>query len=801
MSDRLQPKLTPPYGEFFKRLLESIFEALLLLSKKAIEDKVPSDASLKDCYKWLIDDEFFESTFLGINRHLTMGLDNEKESSRLVKLTKLAFYQAQSERTPKAVFLPSPLKIMLDALTVPDEPSSRAYALLTCRTFLFERFKIHPKSKMAPKDGWSTLEVSSIRESLASMRTYTRHRDNIPKFDNIDKLFLAHFLAMNGVLLLRFGTESKKIILDKHMSFNKRTEYCKEHDIIGTLDYEFRTSPNYNDFPESDNLINQIWGIPLPLRGADTVFFGGLKVSSDESLVISVTGKAGTGKTSMGLALASALAPIGTVTYYITFEENPEDLKYRLISLIPNYLNKLSICPNSDKSEWFYPHQSALEPLEEFIRNHLNKIKAVTINYKDKLVLDSVPNPCPLMVVIDGVSLLCEASCENQDRAYIVLHKFIRSCRELNVLVVLLSGENDNLLHRLDYLVDTVITLKYEGTDKFDQKPIRVLQLLKSRHQISRPGSHIFHLSGQEGFRISPQLPSQLDRQQKINYYLPDKQQVINTLNKVVTKIGKNNYIVETNPFINLFHGSRILLHGQGSSGKAGLALKILLTQPQLNSEQKNDQYVNPLLKRGRRVLVLSFLYPETYYKHLETKLTLSKAFKLEYPGYPKSKVEVLPFDPGFIQPEDLLSRVIRKLVTAELEGEPFTGVLLDGLHNVFLQFPYLQSHDMIWPMLYNILVRSKVTTLTTFTTFSIPLKEKETEEYDNMMIKGHIPFLHALVQATDFYVYLKPASEGKKHRIYQLAVKEAIYQNVPTGELFWNREEMYFEKTKENKS
>lgn len=814
-----------PYGDVAPALLQSIFKALNILCEVDKQDiDVREDninGLLYDCFEWIEKKDFPRHS--GKNPHLTEGFPSKNKTSqpRIVKLTKLAFSQLKKqENASNIILLPSPLKILLDILTVPDEPHSRAYALITCRSILFEYMRIYPKSAVLPENekNWSFFTADDISKAYSEIRTYPSHRDNYAKpisFNKAlskEKLFLAHYLAMKGVLNLRFGIDEKKNPVGKEEAYKHREKYCQDGNLIGekSTRYEFRLSHDYKDFPDISEFINQIWGIPIPIRNADVIFCGAMKPSSDGGLVISAHGKAGTGKTSLALAMAASLAPLGTKTYYITFEEQPDDLRNRLHSLIPSYLRKLSFFKEKS-DDWFLATQPNLfdselpggNLMKEFSERHLNTIKEV-IQTDTIKAPDTIPKPCPLIVVIDGVSLLCNEEDQVSDTynvlhdfykrdrvsdTYKVLHNFIKKCRELKVLVLLLSGEEDKMSVSLDYLVDTVIKLNYEGTHDLKVKPVRIFNLIKTRQQASRIGAHIFHMSDGKGFRIAPQLPSQLDNREKIKRHQPDQNQSIDVFNEPHLPLFKN--IKEK--YLDIYPGSQILIHGHGSSGKAGLALKILMTPPKkLKDEQGNKLTEYKPFCPPRRILVVSFLYSDSYYKNLESKLR--SQLKEKAPS-----LEILSFYPGFYTPEHFLSKIILKLEKAVLEGEPVTGVLLDGLHNVFLQFPSLADNTMVWPMLYNILIRSKVTTVTTFTTFSIAMSTKK--EDDELLIAGHKPFLHALVQASDFYVMLDSVLQNNK-RVNELYVKSAIgHQAIPSDILIWDREELVFTDRREPNS
>lgn len=783
-----------PYNDVVIRLLKSIFDAIGYCAIKHIDGGEISDEDpkLKACFQWLNPDPHGRNKK---NPHLLEGIGREDSIPRLATLVRWRFIELQRHANQKnGLLIPSPLSVLYDALTVPEEPATRAFALATCRRLLFIRLNVFP-SQEAKGSGWRVVDVDNIENELDAQRRYFDHRDNLPVASNATTELLQQFLAMKGHYCLRFGTW-KKVSRSSESALRKIVQlYFDNKDLTGDIRYdgelgkafEFRVSPLVVDRPKALDVINEIVGIPIPIRGADTILFGGLRPSNDGSLVVNVSGSAGSGKTSFALALAATLSPFGAKCYYITTEEAEEDLVARLKSLIPAYLFNLSMY-KGDLNDWFeVADLRGLKPkadgdtLGGKLSKHLSAMSALINELRAERetsfgLKTAIPSVCPLLVVIDSIFGLTEGMNTDELKD---LADFVDRCRELRALVVVLSGEGLPRHSRLSYMVDTLINLSYRGTDSEASKPERILQLAKTRFQLSRPGSHVFHMSGREGLRISPQLVSQLDKQDQRNLRLPDHEQVIEVLNDWSSSLridSKSFEVVhDAKRFLDLYAYSHILIHGHGSSGKAGIGLKLLLAPIKLKEQSRVGT-------EARRVLVLSFLYPPEYY--LRTSRKIFKNFK-------SSAIECLTFSPGFLPPEDLLSEVSRRLEEAKLKGKPFTGVLLDGIHNVFLSFPILEQREMLWPTLYRLLSIHKLTIATTFTTFVVDLREKEDMPEDReIRRKGQTPLLHALVQAADFYLSvdrLSKVARGTPDCL--LRVREVIGdQRLPRAVLMWDR-------------
>lgn len=765
----------------------------------------------------------------GLDQHIASGLyargkpviakrlserPMDYDAPRLIDLLMMHFREAENQSREREIesgdylLVPSPLAVTMDALTIPSEVQTKAYAILACRTLLSHRFNVW-NSLSIDKDnnnGQALIDEARIVEEFRYIRTFIEHRDNVRNTNSI-KQYVLNYLAAKGVLLLRLKkTEVVKFLLEGVFARKGRPS----SDIAKVPEY--RLSTRYKELPDPSNYVNELLGIPLPIRGADTIFFGALKTSSNKGLVIEVSGGPGSGKTSFALAVAASLAPIDTHTLYISFEEHVEDLVAKLKSQSQPKIQRLSFHHKNDFS-WFNAYRCSDCDLESLEKNILSPLieRMVEVNEaKQKAVREEkIIAPLPLMVVIDSISalplksseltansLVCGSNCRdmsssNTRRRLITL---IDKCLELKAVVIVISSLSSELTGSLEYLVDMVISLGVEGQQEHNRKPTRLLTLSKSRHQIARHGTHIFHLSRESGFRIAPQLPSQIDVQHAYKQFLWEEQNVIKTLNVCMNRDTRKFSYIE---FCDINMRSFILIHGRGSSGKAGLAMTLALA-PRFRQGLYEREVV------GRRVLVLSFLYPEAYYSELRRRIQGN--MRQQWPalhefGYAKdeaigigkeaSKVDTLHFTPGFLNSEDLYSKFLRSLEKGRLEGRPYNVVIIDGLHNVALQFPGARDLDALWPIVYGTLSRSNITTITTFTTLEIRESQKtiteDTSRDSTFILKSHLPLMHALVQASDYVIELSRKEAG-----YKASLQSAINREPPRREITWDRNNLY---------
>jgi hypothetical protein len=338
-------------------------------------------------------------------------------------------------------------------------------------------------------------------------------------------------------------------------------------------------------------------------------------------------------------------------------------------------------------------------------------------------------------------------------------------------------------------MVDVVISLKYSGMETQEEKPVRILQLSKTRYQISRPGVHVFHFSG-NSLHISPQLPSQIDKTDIKVRPLPSYKYYINFFKKesITLEDVKNKNTTK----LVLWNKSQILLHGYGSSGKAGLALYLLMYPLKERTKEYHPNIKDRNILKKRKVLVVSLLYPGGYYEKLIKKIRKKEGWD----EVQDTTVEYLCFYSGYLTPEDFINKILIKLDMAILNGEPFTGILLDGLHNASLQFPKLRVDNMVWSSLFSLLPKYHLTIVTTYTNFKI---EKEIDTNMGILLKEDKFLLDLMIQSSDYYLNINVPSNNKKEPknirdgIYAVTLKSAIRHTMKREEeiFYWDREKM----------
>jgi hypothetical protein len=777
-----------PYGRIITQVLEVVHDSLA-----AVIESDANGSSDEDLYLTLrrVSEKLVaEGSVLrsGGDAHVTRGIREPRSRQsaapdpvvrtwreRLPRISLLCLEAVSRVRRPsidtrmtnrqRGTVIPSPLALVVEALTDPGHPESAAFAYASARELLCSRFKIALDSSTSPAD-FHSLDPLEVREIISSFRTYAEHGDPVhsPRRSAV-RDFLGHFLGMLGVFNLRFGTLRRTRVGDKGR--RDCIEYLREHPFVQTVStverlYEFRVDAEHVGVPETEELLNTLFGIPSPIAGASTIFLGGWQFAGQRSLVVNISGPPGSGKTSLALSIAANLAPLGVRCAYLTFEdEEPDAILRRASGLVPSYFRRTSLWLASGTSGWiipkrFDPGSDREVPLDELSSRFIRPLREFLGSHDARG--GRRPAAYPPVIVLDSISPLIRTPKEGQRSSVPdAVENLMRELRAQRWIVLVLSAEGLPADSRLEYLVDTVISLRHAGTESTESKPTRLFQLTKTRMQISRPGAHVLHMSGDSGVRLAPQLPSVLEVCRARRAYLRDYHRRIDTLRPDGDGIGSDGGLEAR--LVEVPLRSSVVIYGRGSAGKAGLALRIL-SAPILDVVRRSRREKRHSPGGGWRkpkILVIAFLSPEEHYERIVGQIRLMNVRKVA--GW---SPEYLTLSAGFLLPEDFLASIRDKIESARLMGRPYSGVLLDGIHNAFLQFPNLQRSDLVWPALYDLLRRFDLTVVTTYSMFGMiggegSGRRASDRSDEELLLRGQLPFRHVLAQSADVLLRVEP--------------------------------------------
>lgn len=492
------------------------------------------------------------------------------------------------------------------------------------------------------------------------------------------------------------------------------------------------------------------------------------------------------------------MAELGTRVTYLATEESEEALRSKVITA------------GSELSTWFFPFYWNRHRNSRFSVRHVSDEEFVSLaDVVAEVVADleeirSSPEGGPIdtevratiafseLIVVDSLTALLvrqEAYGENELPANVLRQEVASSLEVLRargVAVLLVGTEYDARNIGIAHLVDNVFVLSLE-TERSQRHPIRLLTIEKTRVQESQRGQHILHLSGPYGCSVSPSLPSVLNVLKRRAAPLPDeKRQLILWAPPSQRTLSMEERLAE----LKIRSRSQILVYGQGSTGKSRFALWLAFKSAHRDGEEPH--VVRGATRRRRvaapRVLVVSFLYEEEYYRRHADQIIATE----KYIARGRS-LETLSVLPGFVDPETVVSLVRQRLRRADLLGEPFSAVVLDGLHNITVQFPLLENEALFIPALFRLLRTRHITTVSTFTLFAISagrrllgrgLRDNDTEDaWSSPSIDVSRDLLEHLLIASSDYVFGMGRVDSRSHSDKPAGVVVTLEQTLNADE------------------
>ncbi len=863
-----------PFQRIIPKLILSIYKSLYDVGfPEKIEDTIDNHNKISDNFKW-VKKEFSQYEYLWRSKGGLKSLDFESQSEKIgnsahnsntlfeienvrknpifkTRISSLIMQEIlRVQAQEKRAILPYPLKIILDFLTIPEYTPSKYIALYGIKYFLFSQFNVIPDSMelildVETRKKFSFIKTKDIEDLMHKIDQFTilgsrkspRNLNN-PTNNNVEK-FLVHYFATTNNLEMRFKkthtpdeNNTNDSDVRKFLNNKENVFFPNENVVDWYLPEDIEKIQNLNNFE------NEIMGLQLPFRGLNSILRGGLHFSFNNSLSMAIHGGPGTGKTSIAIALAGVLAILGIRTYFITVEESEEDLKNKLLKLIPYEFKFNKIFEDKHIENVSFKSFSKdimnglfdgtdlndnINIISEFIHSEIkNKLSEM----KDGQITsaDTIPMICNKIFIFDGIH---DYYNKNQtDNRNEILHKFeemIRLSKTPNTLLLLTMADTETALKRLDYLVDFVMELKVENFDKPDFFVNKIINFRKARFQAAEYGAFHYSISPNNGFYLVNHFNKYINKQTIMQQKLSDtsevslgfafqsrheiekKSQKLDIYNKnslsvklANSDIGESNInsgkfdfekrnLTYNKPhnLIRIYKNSSFIIHGVGSGGKAGFALHLALspfvkTEEFDNLQQKNLTSINI---ENKNVLIVSFLYPQDYYDAICDRIT---SYQKEC--FPKVQninhyVEVKNFYAGLLDPHAFLTKILERIERAKLYGRPFDSIIIDGLHNVFVQFPYIENSPLVWSTLIRVLKTYNMSIIFTHTTLEIEQTNKNLKSIDVDTHKSE-PLRNAIIDKTDYQIEMdrmttKSIYENKDWEIHNTIINSMNSSNI----------------------
>lgn len=563
---------------------------------------------------------------------------------------------------------------------------------------------------------------------------------------------------------------------------------------------------------------------------------------SEPGLVTVLVGEPGSGKTTIAFSLAQHLAALGTSVQFVTVEEGVHAIQNRwahapligtdwFTPFLPSHLAETAAELHVISVGAETTLQSLVDELRDVATRVSDRGLAATRGR-----IGAVYFPCEYAVFIDSLDALLSHDLERavvaasadptskseappakgtppsaeqssssdtplrtqlatdrtQRRA---LQRHIRALRRTGAAVFLTSGkyQSDS---PLNYLVDNVFVVANERPDGGPYS-IRTLTVEKTRQQDGSRGRHILQLTTQASFGVSPSIPARLSRLRRksaINPTAESRRVLWADENKL-----SRHFSSTLDSIFAIREGAQTLLYGHGSAGKSRLAMTLAL-EPAIDQVLLSDTSVvlrsprskpadNVQFRRhleSSRTLVLSFLYEDKVY-HSDAAMILRERF-----GYTRGEtelargiVDVLAYSPGLVPAEVVFSMLSGRLREGRIEGRPYTSVVLDGLHNIPVQFPRIETERLFLPAILRLLRTEGITTICTFAMFALATSSSRRdgsaerfEEIGESIKVAEQMLVHLLVSSADYTLRVERpigAVDNEDARAARVTVLQAI--------------------------
>lgn len=726
-----------------------------------------------------------------ISRYLYSVLQSHK-----VKVTMSPDGGSWSLKTVATCRFESPIFVAQQIVTDPEAIETKSISKFYAKLFLMDQERVTIADSMneaTPEtDEVDLLHVTfaDLDKLYSSMMKYIAGRDNFSKKPNRAEHFLVRLISAEGLLdqrlVLSEGVKPmenkpqkediEKVISDTEaMGFDGSYQTFSE---VLRQKVEYRKAGYLKKFPSVAELANVVFGVPIAIAGFNELLLGGLRQGAGEGTVTLLRGGAGCGKTTLGISIQRSFEALGIPTIFVTSEETHQAIVAR----------RNSVLNIAQKNHSAFVQDGAESIILDTIANESNastsSIFEVVRRMQDKLskttpALTGAGQFSRVFIVFDGIHNFLKDNNHNE------LAKFITTCRGTNTHVLITSSDDWMLDEGMEYLVDNYLHLSSTTIPNPMPHIERKIELVKTRHQSSLIGKHLMQFQDEGDLLFIPNFSEILKSQSHIISKVPD----LKTFSQPFSlELAKGNGTPHRNALVDLKHFDRsiTLVYGRGTSSKTSFCLRLLCSPN--DGEQTYD----------KKILVVSFLASQKYY-HKKAK---SFSQKMEPLTGKKSPIEVetIHFTPGMITAEEVYSEISNRIAHFSITQRGYSGLLIDGLHNIFVQFPELENHPELWSAIINLVRRVGIKTVITFTDFEVwGARTLTTVDYENLRAK---PLLVALSQSVDYGFALVPSSqvgdeevsqqghlfEDKNSSLFRLSAFVAHAQPTPSDWILWDR-------------
>lgn len=460
---------------------------------------------------------------------------------------------------------------------------------------------------------------------------------------------------------------------------------------------------------DSEYLLSKLFGLPTEMPGFDSLFGGGgiaftESVSADDKAkrsgrTLLITGRCGSGKSSLALSLAAEVARKQGLAWVMPFEQHPQDCIQYLESINAlstrtdlhsindvSRLNTIFGITNSPESGDSRNNgalvilQPGQKSLGEFLAEIVNKSE-MTKRFALRVF------------ILDPVNSISELNLRGEIVGYFEILKSLGA----NLILV---AEDDRRqestpVRFLENIADTVIDL---STDRRFGYAQRYIEVMKSRLQRDQRGEHPFSIKAGSGLNVFPSSASVLAR-------------IRNRRLKGIehpTHFGWNK-LDEILGVEAIFPGDMVILQGGEGMFKTQIAMLFALASDFGKRSGRRGRFRSLILPVGDNAVTIRKLQKANYirfHRSNDGDLGLRNQCKSD------DQISVVETLAGYVQPGSIFRALEDEFEKAHLNGEVIDRVIIDNVAHWEISCPFIREDEFFADTLIEFFRRHQVTSL-----------------------------------------------------------------------------------------
>jgi KaiC/GvpD/RAD55 family RecA-like ATPase len=492
---------------------------------------------------------------------------------------------------------------------------------------------------------------------------------------------------------------------------------------------------------DSEYLVSALFGVPTDVAGLDELFGGHGPILAESQIpaededpldlhrdqlgarVVVIAGDIGSGKSTLGLQFAHAVASIGGLATVVPLEQSPSEALYMLQTL-SGRSGQRDYCIGTDMASETHA-----------LRGHTGTDGAVLINapgeipsgvprfdffMKGLTAWTRLPPPQPVnLLVVDPLNALGgeeNGRLTSEQGVRAATHHLIESAKKNHanlVLVVEDDAKAEGQFGLAQNVADVVVRMAVKQRHSYS---MRTIEIGKSRLQREQRGEHSFSIVPGQGIHVYPSAPSVLARTRFRRPLQPH-------LNSSVSfGFAALDAVLGTD---SLFAGDVVLLHGASGSFKTHLGLHFLLHEDQVDRRQTSTAERRSLLFTARdSEEAVNFLIQDIDLNLGTDADVLDPRVEDDSGAHPAQRqrsrrlspkaIKICMLPKGYVVPGRVLHLIENEVSLARAQGYAVSRVMVDNVEGWSASSPLIQDDATFGVTLTQLLRGLRVTSVLT---------------------------------------------------------------------------------------